>query len=142
LIRGSHQFVEKHPEARDAPDAARMKDPGQSDFVKVDCAAVALLMPEFLLRLRLSPHAKVLDLKERVRCRGCGARGEPSFLRSSGGARSRVTPRLLLPGDSIQPAWGTRLVALPADQCITIGGVDHMFAMEYRATHQALARLL
>jgi hypothetical protein len=45
---------------------------------KVDCAAcdhVALLTPDFLLRLGLSPQAKVLDLKLRVRCRGCGARG-------------------------------------------------------------------
>jgi hypothetical protein len=53
--------------------AARIEDLGQSDFVKVDCAAchhVALLAPEFLLRLGLSPQAKVLDLKERVRCRG------------------------------------------------------------------------
>jgi hypothetical protein len=29
----------------------------------------------FLLRLGLSPQAKVLDLKSRLRCRGCGARG-------------------------------------------------------------------
>ena len=45
--------------------------------MKVDCAArrhVALLTPEFLLRLGLSPQAKVLDLTQRVRCRGCGAR--------------------------------------------------------------------
>ena len=57
--------------------AARIEDLGQSDFVKVDCAAchhVALLSPEFLLRLGLSPQAKVLDLKDRVRCRGCGAK--------------------------------------------------------------------
>jgi hypothetical protein len=46
--------------------------------VKVDCTAchhVALLTPEFLLRLGLCPQAKVLDFKERVRCRGCGAKG-------------------------------------------------------------------
>jgi len=39
---------------------------------KVDCAAcdhVALLTPDFLLRLGLSPQAKVLDLKLRVRMR-------------------------------------------------------------------------
>jgi len=57
---------------------ARIEDLGRGDFVKVDCAAchhVALLTLEFLLRLGLSPQAKVLDLKERVRCRGCGARG-------------------------------------------------------------------
>jgi hypothetical protein len=38
--------------------AARIEDLGQSDFVKVDCAAchhVALLTPEFLLRLGLAP---------------------------------------------------------------------------------------
>jgi hypothetical protein len=57
---------------------ARIEDLGRGDFVKVDCAAcrhVALLTPNFLLRLGLSPQAKVLDLKGRVRCRACGARG-------------------------------------------------------------------
>jgi endogenous inhibitor of DNA gyrase (YacG/DUF329 family) len=57
--------------------AARIEDLGPGDFVKVDCAAchhVALLAPEFLLRLGCSPQTKVLDLKEWVRCRGCGAR--------------------------------------------------------------------
>jgi hypothetical protein len=54
--------------------AARIEDLGQGDFVKVDCH-VALLVPEFLLRVGLSPPTKVLDLKERVRCRGCGKRG-------------------------------------------------------------------
>jgi hypothetical protein len=34
-----------------------------------------LLAPAFLLRLGLSPRHKVLDLKDRVRCRDCGARG-------------------------------------------------------------------
>jgi ribosomal protein S27E len=58
--------------------AARIEDLGQGDFVKVDCAAchhVALLTPAFLLCLGLSPQTKVLDLKGRVRCRGCGKRG-------------------------------------------------------------------
>lgn len=58
--------------------AARVGDLGPGDFVKVDCAAcdhTALLSPEFLLRLGLDQHARVLDLKERVRCRGCGVRG-------------------------------------------------------------------
>jgi hypothetical protein len=59
---------------------ARIEDLGRGDLVQIDCAAchhVALLTPDFLLRLGLSPQAKVLDLKERVRCRGCGdaARG-------------------------------------------------------------------
>jgi hypothetical protein len=58
--------------------AARIDDLGQGDLVMVDCAAchhVALLAPEFLLRLGLSPQTKVLDLKERVRCRGYGKKG-------------------------------------------------------------------
>jgi hypothetical protein len=57
---------------------ARIEDLGRGDLVKVDCAAcdhVALLTSEFLLRLGLSPQTKVLDLKDRVRCHGCGARG-------------------------------------------------------------------
>ena len=46
--------------------------------MKVDCAAcrhVALLTSEALLRVGLSPAAKVLDLKGRLRCRGCGRKG-------------------------------------------------------------------
>jgi len=57
---------------------ARIEDLGHGDLVKVDCAAchhVALLTPEFPLRLGLNPRTQVLDLKERVGCRGCGARG-------------------------------------------------------------------
>ena len=55
-----------------------IEDLGSGDFVKVDCAAchhVALLTPEPLLRLGLRPAAKVLDLKGRLRCRGCGRKG-------------------------------------------------------------------
>jgi hypothetical protein len=58
--------------------AARIADLGQGDFVKVDCAAchhVALLTPTALLRVGLSPAAKVLDLKGRLRCRGCVRKG-------------------------------------------------------------------
>jgi hypothetical protein len=36
---------------------------------------VALLTPEALLRVGLSAAAKVLDLKGRLRCRGCGRKG-------------------------------------------------------------------
>jgi hypothetical protein len=57
--------------------AARIEDLGMGDFVKVDCAAchhVALLTPEALLRARLPFGTKVLDLKDRLRCRGCGGR--------------------------------------------------------------------
>jgi hypothetical protein len=58
--------------------AARIENLEVGDFVKVDCAAchhVALLTPEALLRAGLSPGAKVLDLKGRLRCRGCGRKG-------------------------------------------------------------------
>ncbi len=58
--------------------AARIEDLGPGDFVKVDCAAcghTALPAPAFLNRLGASPRRKVLDLKDRVRCRGRGARG-------------------------------------------------------------------
>jgi hypothetical protein len=57
---------------------ARIEDLGRGDLLRVDCAAchhVALMTPDFLLRLGLSPRGKVLDLKWRVRYRGCGARG-------------------------------------------------------------------
>ena len=57
---------------------ARIEDLGSGDFVQVDCAAcshTALLTPAFLARLGLGPREKVLDLKDRVRCRGCGVRG-------------------------------------------------------------------
>jgi hypothetical protein len=55
-----------------------IEDLERGDFVKVDCVAchrVALLTPEALLRQGLRPVAKVLDLKGRLRCRGCGRKG-------------------------------------------------------------------
>ena len=58
--------------------AARIEDLRPGDFVKIDCAAcrhTALLAPAFLSRLGLERRVKVLDLKDRVRCRGCGAPG-------------------------------------------------------------------
>ena len=58
--------------------AVRIENLGRGDFVKVDCAAchhVALLTPEALVRAGLSPAAKVLDIKGRFRCRGCGRKG-------------------------------------------------------------------
>jgi hypothetical protein len=36
---------------------------------------LALLTPEALLRAGLTPAAKVLGLKGRLRCRGCGRKG-------------------------------------------------------------------
>jgi hypothetical protein len=71
--------------------AARIEDLGPGDFVKVDCAAcrrrllrssaelrcshTALFAPAFLARLGLQTRHRVLDLKDRVRCRGRGVRG-------------------------------------------------------------------
>jgi hypothetical protein len=56
--------------------AARIKDLEAGDFVKIDCSACSIrLTPAFLSRLGLAPRRKVLDRKDRVRCRGCGARG-------------------------------------------------------------------
>jgi hypothetical protein len=58
--------------------AARIEDLGPGNFLKVDCAAcshTALLTPASLARFGLGPRQKVLDLKDRVRCRGCGVRG-------------------------------------------------------------------
>jgi hypothetical protein len=57
---------------------ARIEDLGPGDFVKVDCAGcshTALLSMAVLSRLGLDPRDKVLDLKNRAKCRGCGARG-------------------------------------------------------------------
>ena len=58
--------------------AARIENLGPGDFVKIDyaaCSHTALLTSAFLARLGLGPREKVLDLKGRVRCRGCGRRG-------------------------------------------------------------------
>ena len=58
--------------------AARIEDLGPGDFVKIDCAAcghTALLKRAFLARLGLKASRRVLDLKDRVRCRRCGVRG-------------------------------------------------------------------
>jgi hypothetical protein len=47
--------------------------------LKVYCAALpprALLTPEALLRAGLGAAAKVLDLKGRLRCRGCWRKGQ------------------------------------------------------------------
>jgi hypothetical protein len=57
---------------------ARIEDLRSGDFVKIDCAAwshTALLSTAFLSQLGLDLRDKVLDLKKRVRCRGCGTRG-------------------------------------------------------------------
>jgi hypothetical protein len=77
--------------------AARIEDLGPGEFVKVDCAAchhVALLPPEALRRGGLSPAAKVLDLKGRLRCRGAGGRGGLWFRSSGGDGAARSGERL------------------------------------------------
>jgi hypothetical protein len=57
---------------------AKVEDLGSANFVKIDCAAcghTALLTPASLTRLGLGLRLKVLDLKDRARCRRCGVRG-------------------------------------------------------------------
>jgi hypothetical protein len=74
---------------------ARIEDLGRSDFVKVDCAAcdhVALLTPATLLKLGLSPAAKVLDLATRFGSSGAEREVGRSF-RSGGGVKTD-DPRL------------------------------------------------
>jgi len=76
---------------------ARIEDLRHGDLVKVDCAAchhVALLTPDFLVRLGLDPRTKVLDLTGRVRCRGCGARGR-AVVSVKCRAPERVLPLML-----------------------------------------------
>ena len=68
-----HQHTAQRTPATAIPfsaNLARIEDLGQDDFVKNDCAAcrhIALLTPQVLLRARVSPVVKVLDLKERLR---------------------------------------------------------------------------
>ena len=93
---------------------ARIEDLGRGDFVKVECSAchhVTLLTPDFLLRLGLSPHVKVLDLKQRVRCRGFGARGRAvvsiKWRRVSRCIPAAVRWRWRRCGDELVPLAGT-----------------------------------
>ena len=84
--------------------------------LKVDCAAchhVALLTPEALLRAGLSPAAKVLDLKGRLRCRGCCTKGRADGDPRFGGKERRLR------GDNSTPLPlgfpGRVIVAKPVD---------------------------
>ena len=65
----------------------------------MDCAAchnVALLTPTALLRAGLSPAAKVLDLKERFRCRGIRRQGASGrFDQMAGGTGYRRWPLMM-----------------------------------------------
>ena len=68
---------------------ARVGDLEQGDIVKIDCAAchhVALMTPAALLKLGLSPAAKVLDLTLGSDAAVVERGGEPRF-RSSGTTR-------------------------------------------------------
>jgi hypothetical protein len=70
--------------ARAVSYSARIEDLGLGDFVKVDCAAchhVALLTPAAMLRVGLSPAAKVLDLKPRLHSRASSADRVPASRR-------------------------------------------------------------
>ena len=86
--------------------AARIEDLGPGDFVKVDCAAchhVALLPPEALLRVGLSTSAKVLDLKARLRCRGCGRLGGERCLDQAAGTEPvSAVPMARLPSGAVR----------------------------------------
>jgi len=57
--------------------AARIEDLGLGDYVQLECTCgnLTILAPQMLLRLGVKPDEKVLDLKDRVRCRECDARG-------------------------------------------------------------------
>jgi len=80
--------------------AARIEDLGSGDLVKVDCAGcshTALLTPVFLARLGLERAFRVLDLKDRVRCRGVVFEAVPSC-RSNGQSKvARATQRRCSP---------------------------------------------
>jgi hypothetical protein len=93
------------------PYAARIEDLGQGDFVRIDCAAchhVALLTPEALLRVGLSPAAKILDLERRLRCRGCGRKGRAvvsiEWRGGAGKPASSAGPRQAIETTPIVPA--------------------------------------
>ena len=57
----------------------RIEDLGPGDFVKFECVCGRdlLIPPSSLLNgLRLPPATRVLDLKQRLRCRECDQRGK------------------------------------------------------------------
>ena len=88
---------------------ARVEDLEQGDFVKIECAAchhVALLTPAALLKLGLSPAAKVLDLT---------MRGQVPRLRSAGASRGF--------GQVGAPEWLSGCPATPAPGA-TAGDAD------------------
>jgi hypothetical protein len=75
---------------------------GERLLPSAGCHHVALLSPEFLRQIGLSPQIKVLDLKERVRCRGCGAKGRTVVSGQVGGPE-RAEPPLTARGTRCGP---------------------------------------
>jgi hypothetical protein len=61
---------------------ARVRDLGPDDRVLVECNACRhseLLTAAMLLTAGLPPHAVIVDLERRMRCRECDARGRVSI---------------------------------------------------------------
>ena len=88
---------------------ARIEDLGHGDLVKVDCAAcshLALLTPEFLIRLALSLQAKVRELP--FRCRGCGAKGRAVV----SGGRGRSTSIRTLSRELMRGFLGADIIGM------------------------------
>ena len=77
--------------------------------LKVYCTAchhVALLTPEALLKARLSAAAKILDLKGRLRCRGCGRKGPTVVSVKWRGQGAEASPLARVPAvGSWSDAW-------------------------------------
>jgi hypothetical protein len=55
--------------------AARLEDLGPADRIRCECAACFRTSLIAASGVGLPGHTKVLDLKYRLRCQGCGVRG-------------------------------------------------------------------
>ena len=55
--------------------AAKLKDLGPADRIKVECGGCEHVGLIAAAGLRLPQHTSVLDLKHSLRCQGCGAKG-------------------------------------------------------------------
>jgi hypothetical protein len=85
--------------------------------------------PEALLRVGLSPAAKVLDLKGRLRCRGCGRKGRAGL-----SIRWRGEPRELAGCDpsserQFPPSAGKKLAPRFARRSPSLALADAMVAV-------------
>src|SRR5262249_21278233 len=94
---------------------ARIGDLGRGDLLKVTCEAcdhAALLTPEALVvRLGGGRGAKGLDLKDRLRCRGCGGGGQAGGGREGGRSQAHIPPMHLDLTDEETAALATLLTA-------------------------------